>query len=140
MGANLYSVDLNAKDDKIPIQILIEDVDGADSFRLSTAELLTTYFSQHFTVSPDARLCLYVSGSPGGDTQHVFSYHVSMRFSTGLPVKIGDKYSAAMGHFEISDRSGFIRNYSAQERNQSIKETIYSVLTEGDKELFPPAK
>lgn len=140
LGTNIYSVDLGAKDGRTPIQILIEEVDGADSFRLSTAELLTTYFSQHFTVSPDARLYLYVSGSPGADSNHVFSYSVSMRLSTGLPVKIGDKNSLVMGHFDISNRGGFFRNYSAQERNQSIKEAIYSVLTEGDAKLFPPAK
>jgi hypothetical protein len=138
-GSNLYSVDLGASDGKIPIQILIEDIDGADAFRLSAAELLTTYFSQHYTVSPDARLLLYVSGTPGADTHQVFSYRVSMRLSTGLQVKIGDKNTIVMGHFEISDRSGFLQNYSAQERSQHIKEAIYSVLTEGDKELFAPA-
>jgi hypothetical protein len=139
IGYNAASIALNVKDGKIPIQLVIEDIDGADSYRLSAAELITTYFSQHYTVSPDSNLFLYVSGT-GGGTGRAFSWEVSMRIYARPQVKIGDNYTVVAGNLELSSKGGYFLNYSSSERNQGIKEAIYSVLTEGDAKLFPPAK
>ena len=133
---DLIRTDLHPQDDKkIPLQILIEDIPGEDSYRLAAAELITTYFSQHYVVSQDANLILYISGASSQD-QRTFSFVVTMEISTSLPAKIGDQRKMIKGIFNLSQDGGVLTNYTPEHRTQSLKESMFAVLSKGDAKLF----
>jgi predicted deacylase len=135
-GVDLIRTDLHPQDDKkIPLQILIEDIPGEDSYRLAAAELITTYFSQHYVVSQDANLILYISGASSQD-QRTFSFVVTMEISTSLPAKIGDQRKMIKGIFNLSQDGGVLTNYTPEHRTQSLKESMFAVLSKGDAKLF----
>ena len=135
-GESLGTKDLGNTDGKTPISILVEDVPGADSYRFAAAEVIATYFSNHYVIAPKSELVLYVSSS-SGDNDHIISFKVELMFYAGLPVKTAGKNTQVPGVFAVSTRSGFLLNYSQEEKTKAIKENIFSVLTEGDASLHP---
>ena len=138
-GQSLYTKDLGNIDEKIPIHILVEDIPGAEAYQLAAAELISTYFSRRYTLTSDSALSLYITGSKSGDDK-VFSYRVSMQVSLSVPVRTGKKWLLATGHLVLSDRDGYLVNYSQLEKTQAIKEALFTILTEGDSSLASTEK
>jgi hypothetical protein len=130
-----FIAELGNEDGKIPISLLVEDIPQGDAYRLAAAELLTTYFSKHYVISPTAELMIYISGSQG--SQQTVSYEVSMRFSTIVLTQVGTEHVPVYGVLSLSDAAGFMVNYSEAEKTQVVKQALYKVMTEGDAALFP---
>jgi hypothetical protein len=129
--------DLLAQGGKIPIQIMVEDIPGRDSYQLAAAEVLKTYFSNHYIVADNARLVIYVSGTPPIDG--VLSYDVALQADFDVNVTNGDKLSSVHGQFVLSGQGGTLRVSSESDRTQVVKAAIYSVLSKGDALLYPSA-
>lgn len=137
---NVLVRDLGKTDGKIPIKLLIEEIPGADSYRLAAAELINTFYAQKYEIAPDATLILYVTGAGGGPDTSTFSYEVSLFFNGSVPIKSGEKMTLASGELVLAEKGGYLQNYPEDRRTQAVKEAIYSVLSEGDSKLFSDAK
>jgi hypothetical protein len=132
------STDLKSIDGKTPMRIVVEDIPGADSYRLAAAEVINTYFARHFVVSAEAPLYLHIGGTDG--IGGAVAYSVSLKVGAAIPLKRDNTASAAWGTVVFADEGGVWLNYSEDKRTQAMKETIYSVLSRGDGALFPPSK
>ncbi|MFZ0392977.1 MAG: hypothetical protein WAL73_03955, partial [Terracidiphilus sp.] len=130
--------DLKTAGGKTPIMILVEDIPQADAYRLAAAELITTFFPQHFVIAESAPLMLYVSGT--NEISGTVSYDVSLQFYATVGVKSGGAAIPVTGTLVIENGGGMMANYSSEERARAVKEKMYSVLTKGDSELFPAPK
>jgi hypothetical protein len=137
LGLGAATKNLGDAGGKIPITLSIEDIPGKDAYQLAAAELISTYFSQHFVISQNADLIVYITGA-GSESDRTISFEISIRFYTSLPVKTGDKSAVVPGVFTICDGGAILTNYSAEKRTQAVKEKLYTLLSKADGALFKP--
>jgi len=134
-GTHANDTDLKSIGGKIPIQILVEEIPNADDYRLAAAEVVTTYFPQHYVISNNSFLMIYISGTD--QIQGAVSYSVSLEVYVGSGLKIGERTVQTTGFLNLGDGGGVMVNYSPEERSKAIKAKVYSILSKGDALLFP---
>jgi len=137
-GTHANDTDLKASAGKIPIQILIEKIPNADEYRLAAVEVITTYFSQHYSIVGISNLTLYIGGT--NEMHGVVSYTIVLQIYTSSGVKIGERTVPVSGFLNLEEDGGTMMNYSPEERTKVIKAKIYSILSKGDAVLFPQSK
>lgn len=137
-GVAVATTDLKPIEGKVPLQILVEDIPGADSYRFAAAEVINTYFAQHFVIRADAPLYLHISGTD--DIGGAVEYEVSLKISTAINIKHDTAVGFVLGHFVLANQGGVLLHYSQEQKTQAVKEKIYAVLSKGDASIYPPPK
>jgi hypothetical protein len=138
IGSHINDTDLKATGGKIPIQIVVEKIPNADEYRLAAAEVITTYFPQHYVIEGGSSLIIYISGTDeiGGTV----SYDIALEVFVRSGVKIGERTVPVSGTLSLDDGGGVMMNYSPEERAKLIKAKVYSILSKGDALLFSTPK
>jgi hypothetical protein len=136
-GYHANDTDLKAVEGKIPIAIIVEDIPDADAYRFAAAEVITTYFSQHYLISAQGVLIVYINATT---LDRAASYHVDLQTYVASAMKIGERTVPVHGGLVLEERGGVLLNYSGTDRTKTVKEAVFAILSKGDALLFPASK
>lgn len=112
------------------LSVVVENIDGSDSFRFAAAEVVRQYFSDFLTIDPQGAFILYIAGTDKlgvSGAQYIdvrvvtFSNHSLIAGETIVPLR---------GQFIIAYAGKAMTGYSAEERTQIVRELLYKVLSE----------
>lgn len=131
LESNFFTTPLEGTDQRLKIKIVVEDLDGADAFRLAAAEIIRTQFPEKLEIAPDAKLNLYISGTksmqirPGYDVQE---YEVEV--STVIPhwFVLGSQRHQVLGNFVVANAGGTLSGFTTERKTQVMREETYKVL------------
>jgi len=124
-----------SKGRRIPIKILVEDMDNESGVELAFAEVLNQLFPGRFDVRDDAETVLYASGTDLRKSQiSVQTYHVSLYAYYMARVIVNNQPKPITGKFMFSQAGGDVRG-DEEYRTRAFKEAAYEVVKEALKEL-----
>ena len=129
MALLAYAPSFGDSPDKLKIGILVENIDGQDSFRFAAAEVIRTQFSERLQIEPQSNLTLYVGGTnPTAQTQAQAITFGVKAYITHFAAA-GGQQRALRGSFEIATDAMVLQRYTEERRVQLVKEEVYAVLS-----------
>lgn len=109
------------------MMLIVEDIDGSDSYRLAAAETVRLYFPTFFAIDPTGALILHVSGTKGTRVQ---SFEVSIVVHAYQSLIVGDQARRVFGEFVIAHEATTLTGYADPEKTQVVRELLYKVMSE----------
>lgn len=128
----LFGIDTKADGSKQKVNILVEQISGADAYRFAAADVIRVHFSDWLLVDPSAPLTLHITGTDPmtvgyGDVQ---SLDVSLKAVATQMIRAGNDSRMLVGLFEVSRTGSTLKDYSHERKVQFIKEAVYRVLSD----------
>jgi hypothetical protein len=133
VASSVFSVKLGEVGSKQKVNILVEDIDGADSYRLAAAEIVKTHFADWLEVDAQAPLTLHIGGTKSMQLNYnsdVQSISAEISIFARQSLTVGDDRRLIAGRLQLADAGSTLRGYSPQEKAQAVREMIYKVVSD----------
>jgi tetrahydromethanopterin S-methyltransferase subunit F len=129
---SIFSVKVSESGNKQRISLVVEDIDGADSYRFAAAEVIKTHFSDWLEVDPLAPLSLHIAGTKLmrlNNNSDVQSVSVEVNLLAEQNLIAGQDHRLMSGLLQLANAGSTLAGYSPQEKTQEVRELIYKVLS-----------
>jgi hypothetical protein len=112
------------------IKLVVEDIEGSDSYQLAAAELVKQYFSDILIIDPTGDLTLYVGGTKRDLAGRVQHFDIRIEASVVHTFTVGNKSVRMPGYFVFTDDGMVLTNYNQTEKTQAVREKLYKLLSD----------
>jgi uncharacterized protein YfaT (DUF1175 family) len=132
-AVSIFSVKLSDTAARQKISLVVEDIDGADSYRFAAAEVVKTHFSDWLEVDPLAPLILHIAGTKSMQLNYnldVQSVSAEVYLLAEQNLIAGQDHRFISGTLQLAYAGSTLKGYSPQEKSQAVRELIYKVLSE----------
>jgi hypothetical protein len=128
-----YTTPLGEPGKPLKVSLVIEDRDGADSYRFAVAEVIRTYFPTSLAVDSTSDFNVWVSGTKEidlGSGSNAQSVDVRVVAIVGHHFSFGDVDKPISGNFTFAETSQTMVNYPLEHRAQAVREMTYKALSD----------
>lgn len=130
---SLYVTSLGSDPQKMKITLIVEDIDGADSFRFAAAEVIRTQFSERLGVDTTGTLKLWIHGTKAGVLAQGNDYqgiNVTLYVPTVSYFQVGQETRQLVTSAVLADSGGTFIAYTSEQKTQVVRELTYKVLSQ----------